>query len=61
MKNEPTLEQEIEDVETNPCSSFWLQKALKELMQRDCLDASVDAEILSRIMKKVVAKECSPA
>ena len=54
-----TLEEELRDIETNPCTSFWLKKAVRELMQRDCLDASVDAEILHRVMQKVVARNCA--
>lgn len=53
-----TLEEELADVRSNPCSSYWLKRAVEELLKRDCLDASIDAEILNRIMKKVVEKHC---
>lgn len=35
-------------------ASFWLKKAIAELLNRDLLDAARDAEVLHRIMEKRV-------
>lgn len=35
-------------------ASFWLKKAIVELLSRDLLDAARDAEVLHRIMEKRV-------
>lgn len=32
--------------------SFWLKKAIRDLDKRDPVDAWIDADMLSRVMKK---------
>ena len=44
------VEREIERVKDSPCSSFWLKDALAALLQRDCLDAARDAEVLAHLL-----------
>lgn len=41
----------IEEILNDPTVSFWLKRAIKELLNRDCVDALRDAEILVQIMK----------
>jgi len=39
----------IDEILADPAASFWLKDAIKTLLQRDCLDAATDAEMLHRI------------
>jgi hypothetical protein len=45
------IDDQIRHVIASPDTSFWLKKALAEAMQRDCLDALHDAELLARLLK----------
>lgn len=40
----------IRETLDNPCTSYWLQDAIRSAMQRDCVDASHDAEVLAQLL-----------
>ncbi len=44
------VKQEIQRVVDSPCTSFWLKEAFEVLLQRDCLDAARDAEVLAHLL-----------
>ena len=44
------VKQEIQRVVDSPCTSFWLKEAFEVLLQRDCLDAARDAELLASLL-----------
>ena len=44
------VEREIKRLIDSPCTSFWLKDAFAALMQRDCLDAARDAELLAHLL-----------
>ena len=44
------VEREIQRLIDSPCTSFWLKDAFAALMQRDCLDAARDAELLAHLL-----------
>jgi hypothetical protein len=41
----------IPEVLRDPCSSYWLRNALKSAIDRDCVDAVNDAELLLALLK----------
>jgi hypothetical protein len=45
------IDDQIRDVIASPETSFWLKHALAEAMERDCLDALCDAELLAHLLK----------
>lgn len=49
----PTIQQVI----ASPCTSYWLKDALKSALDRDCVDAARDAELLAAILSRRAAKE----
>jgi hypothetical protein len=40
------------EIESDPTSSFWIIKAIRELGDRDPLDALIDCECLADLMRK---------
>ncbi|MGZ5198252.1 MAG: hypothetical protein ACXWC4_00645 [Telluria sp.] len=42
---------QIRGVIASPETSFWLKHALAEALDRDCLDALRDAELLAHLLK----------
>ena len=46
-----------ERIQADPCSSYWLQEAVRVCMQRDCLDALVDAEALVSLLRLRCSEE----
>ena len=40
----------IDEVRTNDSASFWLRDALETALNRDCVDAANDAELLYHIL-----------
>jgi hypothetical protein len=40
----------IRETLDNPCTSDWLKNALRSALQRDCVDASHDAEVLAMLL-----------
>ncbi len=43
----------IASIQRDPCASYWIKRALKELSERDCLDALNDCRELVSVFKKV--------
>lgn len=35
----------------SPCASYWLKESIKQALNRDCVDAWKDADLLTRILK----------
>ena len=50
METTGEVEKQINRIIDSPSTSFWLKDAFKELMQRDCLDAAGDAELLGSLL-----------
>ena len=44
------VEEQIGRVVDSPSTSFWLKDAFEVLLQRDCLDAARDAELLASLL-----------
>ena len=44
------VEKQINRIIDSPSTSFWLSEAFTALMQRDCLDAARDAELLGSLL-----------
>lgn len=40
-----------ENVLASPCTSYWLKNALRSALERDCVDAAADAELLARLLR----------
>lgn len=47
-----TFEEEVQTILEDPAASFWLKKAVKSAIERDCFDAVTDSEALLRLMEK---------
>jgi hypothetical protein len=45
------IDDQIRDVIASPVTSFWLKHALADALERDCLDALRDAELLAYLLK----------
>lgn len=43
-------ENTIAKILADPSASYWLKNALKTSLERDCVDAARDAQILSEIL-----------
>jgi hypothetical protein len=43
----PTVQQLLD----NSSVSFWLKDALRSALNRDCVDAAHDAELLAKVLK----------
>lgn len=54
MQNTPPNAARISEVLNDPSNSFWLKKALADLMTRDPVDAAADAEALNSLMQERV-------
>jgi len=50
MQTTGEVEKQINRIIDSPSTSFWLSDAFKALMQRDCLDAANDAELLGSLL-----------
>ena len=50
MNTTGEVEQQINRIIDSPSTGFWLSDAFRELMQRDCLDAARDAELLGSLL-----------
>jgi hypothetical protein len=50
MNTTGEVEKQINRIIDSPSTSFWLSDAFRELMQRDCLDAANDAELLGSLL-----------
>jgi len=50
MQTTGEVEKQINRIIDSPSTSFWLSDAFRELMQRDCLDAANDAELLGSLL-----------
>ena len=50
MQTTGEVEKQINRIIDSPSTSFWLSDAFRELMQRDCLDAARDAELLGSLL-----------
>ena len=50
LGNTAEVKQEIQRVIDSNCTSFWLKDAFEVLLQRDCLDAARDAELLASLL-----------
>jgi hypothetical protein len=44
----PTLQQVLD----SPSTSNWLKNALRSAIQRDCVDAANDAEVLAALLRR---------
>lgn len=51
---DPTETLTIEDVLADPAASDWLKARLVEALERDALDAAIDAEVLARLLRRRV-------
>jgi hypothetical protein len=47
---------EINAVIEDPCTSNWLRTSLVSALNRDCVDAANDAEILSGLLNRLCAE-----
>ena len=52
MNTTGEVEQQINRIIDSPSTSFWVSDAFRELMQRDCLDAARDAELLGSLLSR---------
>ena len=41
-----------QEILTSPCTSYWLKAAIKANLNRDCLDALRDAEVLTEVLRR---------
>ena len=48
----PRTKLAIDRVFHDPASSYWLIQAIEALLQRDPLDAAIDAQVLADLMAK---------
>jgi hypothetical protein len=48
MLNSPTPD----EILASPSTSYWLKDALKSALNRDCVDASKDAELLALVLSE---------
>ena len=46
----------ISEIRNNPATSFWLQNALEEALERDIVDAVNDAELLLSLLREHLDK-----
>lgn len=46
--NKPSIQQVLD----SPSASFWLKNALQSALNRDCVDAARDAELLSTLLSE---------
>lgn len=46
----------ITSILNDPCASYWLKDALKAALERDCVDATNDAEILAKALSERLKK-----
>ncbi|HJH21194.1 MAG TPA: hypothetical protein K8W20_21085 [Pseudomonas lactis] len=44
------INEEIQAVLSNPETSYWLKSSLENALQRDCVDAANDAELLHDLL-----------
>jgi hypothetical protein len=42
----------IAEILNDPTTSYWLSDALRSALNRDCLDAARDAELLAQVLKE---------
>jgi len=40
----------IQELLDSPCTSYWLKDALRSALNRDCVDAAADAEVLAAVL-----------
>lgn len=40
----------INEILEDPAGSYWLKDALRSALNRDCLDAAYDAELLAKLL-----------
>jgi hypothetical protein len=52
MNTTGEVEKQINRIIDSPSTSTWLAIAFKALMQRDCLDAARDAELLGSLLSR---------
>lgn len=52
-----TIDEEIQQVLNNPATSQWLRSSLERGLERDCVDAANDAELLQDLL----ARRCAAA
>ena len=46
------MNERITEILNDPCCSYWLKDALKSAINRDCLDAARDADLLAEILRE---------
>ncbi len=46
------IDREIREVLNSPVASSWLKEALGRALERDCVDAANDAEVLLDLLNK---------
>ncbi|POA78598.1 hypothetical protein [Pseudomonas sp. DP16D-R1] len=46
------IDHEIREVLNSPVASNWLKEALGKALERDCVDAANDAEVLMDLLNK---------
>ena len=50
LQSRLAMTDEILTVLVDPCASLWLKSALRTALERDCVDAASDAELLARLL-----------
>lgn len=45
------IETEIHEVLADPATTYWFNQAMIAALQRDCVDAATDAEVLARLLR----------
>lgn len=51
---EPEDKTKVESILADPCTSYWLKDAIKAILDRDCMDAISDVEVLLEVANNVV-------
>lgn len=46
------MDKKIKDILSDPCASYWLKNALQSSLDRDCVDAANDAEVLAETLRE---------
>lgn len=46
-----TSDERIKEILASPSASYWLKNALREALERDCIDAVNDCEVLFEILQ----------
>lgn len=46
----------VDDILTDPSTSYWLKNALERALERDAVDAANDAKILSKVLNDRMTK-----